>query len=173
MNRNEIVKFLVETCEARQYEDHFELTWPNSDLTRRQTVLVFIRDTHVIIESPIFPVKQIDADRVLRAAQKESPFGIALGGKYLELYVLRTMLPFDNLNFDILNRTTLLLAKNADRLGKEIRSGKYDFGPCKNCTSEVFRSHNCPVCGFIERKPWSGKVVGPPPRSLTEEEFPT
>lgn len=170
MNRNEIAKFLVETCNAKQYEDHFKLTWSNSDSTRRQAVFVFIHDTHVIIESPIVPVEQIDADRVLKAAaQEESPFGIALGGKGLELYILRTMLPFDDLNPDILNRTSLLLAKNADLLEKEVSRFVMKDMRCQNCHRRIWKiSSTCPGCGFFDR--WSGRVVGPPPP--LDEDFP-
>jgi hypothetical protein len=133
----------------------------------------------VIIESPIVPVNQIQADGLLKATVQEgSPFGIALGGKDLELYILRTMLPFDNLNPGILNRTSLLLAKNADLLEKRISrvvkdSNNDTFGPCKNCSSLVFSLlYPCPRCGFFERKPriWDGRVVGPPPPS--DEELP-
>ena len=128
MNKAEIVKFLTETCKAKQYDNMFVLKWSNKEATRLQTVMVFVYDTYLIIESPIGTVDRFAHERVFDvAAQEESPFGVALGGGDLDHFVLRTMLPSENLNSKILNRTTLLLGKNADIIEKRLSKGLDSF----------------------------------------------
>lgn len=124
MNQSEIAKFLVETCKAKQLDNMFVLEWSNKEATRHQAVIIFVYDTYLIIESPIGAVGRFAHERVFDAlAEEESPFGVSLGGGDLDHFVLRTMLPTENLNSKILNRATLLLGKNADKVEKRLSKG--------------------------------------------------